>query len=95
MRVSVDSTHYAFTDKDGTYVISRLAAGSYTVKAVLDGYSFTAPFFNNPIDVGPNFTTADFVASWAHFKFTHPSWPEVRYGNTWTTELTRAPPGEP
>ncbi|MDB6034956.1 MAG: hypothetical protein JWM16_5294, partial [Verrucomicrobiales bacterium] len=62
VRVSVDSSHYAFTDSDGTYAITRLAAGSYTVKAVLDGYLISAPFFNNPIAVGPSFTTADFVA---------------------------------
>lgn len=53
-----------FTDSDGSYSITGLGAGSYTVAAqetVSDAMTFTA-FFNNPVAVGPSFTGADFVA---------------------------------
>jgi hypothetical protein len=66
IRVSVDGSHYAFSESDGTYAITRLAAGSYTVTAiepVADAYAFANPFFNNPVTVGPDFTTADFIVS--------------------------------
>jgi len=33
IRVFVDSTHFAYSDSDGSYTITRLAAGSYTVDA--------------------------------------------------------------
>lgn len=66
IRVSTSGSRYAFSESDGTYTISRLAAGSYTVTAidpVNDAYTFADPFFNNPVTVGPDFTTADFVVS--------------------------------
>jgi hypothetical protein len=66
IRVSVDAARYAFSESDGTYTITRLAAGSHTVTAidpVADAYAFANPFFNNPVTVGPDFTTADFVVS--------------------------------
>ncbi len=66
IRVSVDASRYAFSESDGTYTITRLAAGSYTLTAVdpvADAYSFANPFFNNPVTVGPDFTTADFIVS--------------------------------
>lgn len=66
MKVSTSSSRYAFTESDGTYTISRLAAGSYTVSVVdpvRDAWSFVNPFFNNPVTVGPDFTTADFIAT--------------------------------
>jgi hypothetical protein len=62
VHISVDGSHDAFTDTDGTYTITGLSAGGYTVSAVLNGYSFAAPFFTSPVTVGPNFTTADFIA---------------------------------
>jgi hypothetical protein len=66
VRVSVSGSRYAFTETDGSYTISRLAAGGYTVTAidpVLDAYVFANPFFNNPVTVGPDFATADFIVS--------------------------------
>jgi PKD domain/Bacterial Ig domain/Carboxypeptidase regulatory-like domain len=66
MRLSVNASRYAFSESDGTYTISRLAAGSYTVSAidpVNDAFTFANPFFNNPVAVGPDFTTADFIVS--------------------------------
>ncbi len=66
IRVSVDASRYAFTKIDGTYTITRLAAGNYTVTAidpVSDSLTFTHPFFSNPVTVGPDFTGADFIGS--------------------------------
>jgi len=66
IRVSTSNSRYAFSESDGTYSITRLAAGNYTVTAidpVADGYTFANPFFNNPVTVGPDFTTADFIVS--------------------------------
>lgn len=64
IRVSVNESHYAFSESDGTYTIARLTAGNYTVTAiepVADALLFANPFFNNPVTVGPDFTTADFI----------------------------------
>ncbi len=49
---------------DGSYTLPGLAAGGYTVEVLepLSGsLGFAHPYFNNPVTVGPNFTTADFV----------------------------------
>ncbi|HUR44659.1 MAG TPA: Ig-like domain-containing protein, partial [Candidatus Saccharimonadales bacterium] len=80
VRVSVDATHYAFTDSDGTYTITGLNAGGYTVSAILNGYSFTGPFFNNPVTVGPNFAGADFIATVGSANIYTPI---VSRGSTW------------
>jgi hypothetical protein len=66
IKVSVNASRYAFTESDGTYTLTRLAAGSYTVTAVepvADAYTFLSPFFNNPVTVGPSFTPADFMVA--------------------------------
>ena len=66
IRVSTSNSRYAFSESDGTYTITRLAAGSYTVTAiepVTDTRIFVHPFFNNPIVVGPDFTAADFIVN--------------------------------
>jgi len=66
IRVSTDTAKSVFTDSDGSYTIAGLPAGSYALDAVepLSGsLSFTHPFFNNPVTVGPNFTTADFIGT--------------------------------
>jgi len=60
--VSGNGTYfYGFTDSDGTYTISRLTAGSYTLFAALEGHTFTSGFAA-PVSVGPNFILADFTA---------------------------------
>lgn len=64
IRVSVNESLYAFSESDGSYTITRLAAGNHTVTAidpVADALLFANPFFNNPVTVGPDFTTADFI----------------------------------
>ncbi|MBP9902790.1 MAG: immunoglobulin domain-containing protein [Verrucomicrobia bacterium] len=62
VRVSVSSTRMAWTDSDGTYTITGLPAGSYTVSASLEGYSFTGSDFTNPVSVGPNAAGINFNA---------------------------------
>ncbi|HKQ39026.1 MAG TPA: Ig-like domain-containing protein [Verrucomicrobiae bacterium] len=51
--VKASSTRYAYTDSDGTYTITRLTSGSYTMSAQLYPYTFVKPFFANPVSVGP------------------------------------------
>jgi hypothetical protein len=58
---SSSSSRYAYTDSDGTYNITRLAAGSYTVTALLHPYTFVNPFFSNPVTVGPGAESIDFI----------------------------------
>src|SRR6185503_9627798 len=60
VRVAASSTRMSYTDSDGTYTIAGLSAGSYTVTPVLDGYSFTAAGFLNPVTVGPNASGINF-----------------------------------
>ncbi len=52
----------AYTDSDGFYVITNLAAGNVTVSATQAGSSFT-PVFTNPITVGPSRVDRDFTAN--------------------------------
>ncbi|MBK7998391.1 MAG: PKD domain-containing protein [Verrucomicrobia bacterium] len=64
VRVSTSGSRYAFSESDGSYTISRLAAGSYSVTAldpVADALTFATPFFSNPITVGPDATNIDFI----------------------------------
>ena len=66
IRVSTSSSRYAFSESDGSYTITRLTAGNYPVTAidpVADAYTFANPFFNNPVTVGPDATSVDFIVS--------------------------------
>lgn len=66
LRVFTSNTRSAYTASDGSYIISRLSAGSYSVQAVdpvADAYAFVQPFFTNPIVLGPDFGAADFVGT--------------------------------
>jgi hypothetical protein len=66
VRVSTSGSRYAFSESDGTYTISRLAAGSYTVTAidsVTDALTFASPFSSNPVTVGPDVTGFDFFVT--------------------------------
>lgn len=60
VRVAVSSTKVAYTDSDGTYTLAGLTAGSYTVSATKENYSFSAFGFSNPVGVGPSRTGIDF-----------------------------------
>ncbi len=72
VRVYVSTTRMAYTDSDGTYTIVALPAGSYTVSASLENYSFAINGFTNPVSVGPNRTGANFDAT-----FVNPSAPSI------------------
>lgn len=52
----------SYTDSDGRYIITGLAAGSYTLAAALEGHTFTAAF-TNPVTVGPDVVDRDFTAA--------------------------------
>jgi len=59
--VSASASGYAYSDSDGSYTITDLAAGSYNVTAKLHPYSFTGPWFSNPVTVGPDAQSIDFL----------------------------------
>ena len=63
-RVSGSSTRVTYTDSDGTYTLTGLPAGSYTVSAVLENYTFALAGFTNPVNVGPSQTNVDFFATY-------------------------------
>ena len=64
VRVSAGAGRVAYSDSDGSYVVSGLPAGAYNMVAdevVSGALSFVTPFFSNPVTVGPNFNSADFI----------------------------------
>ncbi len=63
VRVYVSAARTTYTDSDGTYNLVGLSAGSFTVSAQLDGYTFSYPTYASAISVGPNVTDANFNAS--------------------------------
>lgn len=54
---------WAFTDSDGNFIISNLAAGNVTLSALKAGYSFSPSGFVNPVTVGPNQSGKNFTAT--------------------------------
>jgi len=58
VRISAGSGHTATTDSKGTYTLSRLAAGAYTLKPSKAGYSFTPT--SRTVSVPPDATGVDF-----------------------------------
>lgn len=52
-----------WTDSDGNYTLTGLAAGSYTISPNLYPNVFTPSGFANPVTVGPNSTGINFVSS--------------------------------
>jgi hypothetical protein len=53
----------AYTDSDGYYTVPNLASGSHTLTALKYGYTLVASGWANPITVGPDATSRDFVAT--------------------------------
>jgi len=53
-----------YSDSDGTYTITGLPAGTYTVNATLENYALTNSDFTNPVIVGPSVSNADFFATY-------------------------------
>ena len=60
--VSASLTQSDTTDGDGSYSITGLAAGSYTLTATKTGASFVTSGFTNPVTVGPNQVGKNFLA---------------------------------
>ncbi len=63
VRVFASSSRVTYTDSDGQYNLVGLPAGSYTINAQLDGYTFPITSFQNPVSVGPDATGNDFNTS--------------------------------
>ena len=49
IRVEVSNTQQTYTTSDGAYTLTGLARGTYTVKAIAEGYLFTPSGFSNPL----------------------------------------------
>lgn len=62
-RVFVSNTRVTYTASDGTYVLTGLTPGPYTVKAMAEGVLFTREGFSNPLDLRANRTGVDFIGS--------------------------------
>lgn len=52
-----------WTDSDGNYTLTRLAAGSYTISPGLYPLVFTPDGFTNPVAVGPSATGRNFTSA--------------------------------
>ncbi len=60
VRVTESSGRFAFSRTDGTFTFGRLPAGSYTINAVRNGYTFSPA--SRGITVGPSAVGADFTS---------------------------------
>ena len=54
--------HITYTDADGRYTLGALAANSYVLNALHDGWTFTNQFAN-PVVVGPSVVNMNFTAA--------------------------------
>jgi hypothetical protein len=63
VRVEVSNTQQTYTTSDGSYTLTGITRGSYTVKAISEGYLFTPSGFSNPLSVTANVEGANLEAS--------------------------------
>ncbi len=63
VRVEVSNTQQTYTTSDGSYTLTGITRGSYTVKAIGEGYLFTPSGFSNPLSVTANVEGANLEAS--------------------------------
>jgi hypothetical protein len=63
VRVFASSTRMAYTDSDGTYTITGLPAGSYTLGASLYPLTFGPANFANPLTVAGHVSDIDFLST--------------------------------
>ena len=66
--------HIAYTDADGRYTLGALAANSYVLNALHDGWTFTNQF-TNPVVLGPSVVNINFTASGS--TITPPTMPNI------------------
>jgi len=72
-------TRFTYTDSDGSYRITRLSPGRYTLSGVYDGYDLINSRFDNPISVTSSTDGLDFVTIPSHLN----SFTLVRTGAVW------------
>ena len=77
----------SFTNTDGTFIIAGLNAGSYTIGAALDGYTFAAASAAT-VTVGPN-AVVDFTATESPRLSISAVTPVVAEGTSGTLRLSR------
>ncbi|MFM8880399.1 MAG: PKD domain-containing protein, partial [Verrucomicrobiota bacterium] len=63
VRVEVSNTQQTYTTSDGSYTLTGITRGTYTVKAIGEGYIFTPSGFSNPLSVTANVENAHLEAS--------------------------------
>ena len=63
VRVEVSNTQQTYTVSDGSYTLTGLSRGNYTLKAIGEGYLFTPSGFSNPLSVTANVEGANLEAS--------------------------------
>ena len=63
VRVEVSNTQQTYTTSDGSYTLTGLSRGTYTLKAIGEGYIFTPNGFSNPLSVTANVENAHLEAS--------------------------------
>ncbi len=84
------SQRWGYTDSDGNYIISNLAAGSITLSALKAGYIFAASGFSNPVIVGPNQAGENFTATaGVYVSISAPDTSANESGDTGTFRITR------
>jgi hypothetical protein len=60
-------SRFTYSNSDGTYRLTRLAAGRQIIQGVLDGFNLVNAGFENPVTVGPNASGANLVALPEHW----------------------------
>ena len=63
VRVEVSNTQQTYSVSDGSYTLTGLSRGNYTLKAIGEGYLFTSSGFSNPLSVTANVEGANLEAS--------------------------------
>jgi hypothetical protein len=63
VRVEVSNTQQTYSVSDGSYTLTGLSRGNYTLKAIGEGYLFTPSGFSNPLSVTANVEGANLEAS--------------------------------
>jgi len=63
IRVEVSNTQQTYTVSDGSYTLAGLSRGTYTLKAIGEGYIFSPSGFSNPLTISGSVEGANLEAS--------------------------------